>query len=65
LINLEPRPIIEEKTPNINIITRGGTRTCVDVDNSTQSNIHKVVPEDVRYDPLTQKQFLKDDVEIF
>jgi hypothetical protein len=61
----EPRPVTEEKAPNINIITRGGTRTGVDVDNSTQRKIHKVVPEDVKYDPLVQKQFFKDVVEIF
>jgi hypothetical protein len=44
LINSEPQPVIEEKAPNINIITRGGTRIGVDVDNSTQSKIHKVIP---------------------
>jgi hypothetical protein len=36
LINYDSRPVTEEKEPNINIITRGGTRTGVDVENSTQ-----------------------------
>lgn len=59
MINSEPRPVTEEKVPNINIITRGGTRTGVDVDNSTQSKIRKVVLKVVRYGPLVQNQFLR------
>jgi hypothetical protein len=55
LINSEPRLVIEEKEPNINIITRGGTRIGVDVDNSTQTKISKELLEDVTYDPLVQK----------
>jgi hypothetical protein len=54
-INYEPQPITEEKEPNINTITRGGTKTGVDVDKSTQRNICKLVPEDVKYDPLVKK----------
>jgi hypothetical protein len=65
LINSKPQPVTEEKVPNINIITRGGTRTSVDVDNLNQSKIQKVVPEDIGYDPLVQKYFFKDVVEIF
>jgi hypothetical protein len=65
LINSEPRPVIEENTPNINIITIGGIRTGVDVYKLTQSKIHKMIPEDVRYDSLVHKQYIKDIVDIF
>jgi hypothetical protein len=65
LINSKPQLGTEENVPNINIITRGGTRTGVDVVNSTQRNICKVVLEDVAYDPLVKKYFFKDVVEMF
>jgi len=52
LINYEPRPITEEQEPNINIITRGKTRTGVDVDNPNQSKIQKEVSVDTKYDPI-------------
>ena len=39
LINFEPRPIVEGKEPNINIITRGGTGTGVDVYIPNQSKV--------------------------
>jgi hypothetical protein len=50
LINYESMPITEGKDPNINIITRGGTRTSVDVDNPNQSKIQKAVSMDDKYD---------------
>jgi hypothetical protein len=65
LINLELQPSVEEKAPIINIITRGGTRVGVDVDNSTQRNICKPVPKDFTYEPLLEKKFFNDIVEIF
>jgi len=65
LINFEPQPITKEKEPNINIINRGGTRTGVDVDNPTQSKIHKVVSVDAKYDPIRQSEFFQNAVEMF
>jgi hypothetical protein len=55
LINSETQPVTKEKEPNIDIITRGGKRSGVDVDNTTQINIHKMISEDVTYDPLVKK----------
>jgi len=65
LINFEPQPINQEKEPNINIITRGGTRNGVDVDNPTQSKIQKVVLVDAKYDPIRHNEFFQNAVEIF
>jgi hypothetical protein len=65
LINFEPRPVTEEKVPNINIITRGGTRTGADLDNPNQSKIQKVVLVDAKYDPLRKKEFFQNVVEMF
>jgi hypothetical protein len=65
LINFEPQPITEEKEPKINIITRGGTRIGVDIDNPNQSKIQKVVPVDVKYDPLRKNKFFHNNVEMF
>ena len=38
-INYEPRPITEEKEPNINIINRGGISAGVDVDNPCRCQV--------------------------
>jgi hypothetical protein len=46
LIKFEPRPILEGKDPNINIITREGIKIGVNEDNPNQSNIQKEVPID-------------------
>jgi hypothetical protein len=43
---------LKNKETNINIITRGGTRTGVDVENPNQSKIQKEVPVDTKYDPI-------------
>jgi hypothetical protein len=54
---------IQGQLPNINIITHGGGKTGADADN--QPNIYKIVPKDDRYDPVKQKLFLKNEIEIF
>jgi len=59
LINYEPQPITEEKDPNINMITRRGTRTGDDLDNPNQIKIQKVVSVDVKYDPRKKNEFFQ------
>ena len=39
--------------------------TSVNVDNLTQSKIHKVVPQDVKYDPIAQKKLFNNVAEMF
>jgi hypothetical protein len=39
--------------------------TSVNVDKLTQSKIHKVVPQDVKYDPIAQKKLFKDVAKMF
>jgi hypothetical protein len=63
LIILELKREIKGQLPNINIITRGGVNTRADV--GDQSKIQKAIPKDVRYDPVKQKLFLKNSIEIF
>jgi hypothetical protein len=65
LINYEPRFVAEGKEPNINIVTRGGTKTGVDIESPHQIKIQKVVPENTKYDPVRKKGFFKDAVEMF
>jgi hypothetical protein len=59
LINSETQTIIEENEPNIDIITKGGIRNGVDVDNPNKSNIYKEVLEDVTYNPPGPKPVLQ------
>jgi hypothetical protein len=54
---------IKENLPKINIITCGGTK--IRVDANSQSKIQKASPKDDKYDPLKQKLFFKDAIEIF
>jgi hypothetical protein len=63
LISSELKRGIEGQLPKINIITHGGAKTGADADN--QPKIQKVVPKDDRYDPVKQKLFLKNAIEIF
>jgi hypothetical protein len=58
LINSNPQHVIEEKAPNINIITKGGTKTSVDLENANESKIYKVVSMDSKYDPLRKKRVI-------
>jgi hypothetical protein len=54
---------LKGQLPKINIVTHGGAKTGVDAD--SQPKIQKVVPKDDRYDPVKQKLFLKNEIEIF
>jgi hypothetical protein len=54
---------VEGRLPKVDIITHGGEKTREDEDN--QPKIHKASPKDDMYDPLKQKIFFKDAVEIF
>jgi hypothetical protein len=49
--------------PNINIINRGGVKTGADVDNMPK--IQKEACKEYRYEPLKQKIFFKNSIEVF
>jgi hypothetical protein len=63
LISLEIKRISKGQFPNLNIVTRGGAKKRVDVD--TLPQIQKETPKGDRYDPLKQKLFFKDAIEVF
>jgi hypothetical protein len=58
LINSEPRPIVEERQSNIHVITRGGTKTGVDVEHINRAQIQKVVPKPP-YDLYNKRNFFR------
>jgi hypothetical protein len=62
-IGIELRREFKGKIPKINIITHGGAKTGADADNHPK--IQKASPKDDMYDPLKQKLFFKDAIEIF
>jgi hypothetical protein len=63
LISSEIKRISKGQFPNLNIVTRGGAKTGVDVD--TLPQIQKATPKGDRYDPLKKKLFFKDAIEVF
>jgi hypothetical protein len=63
LINSEIKRVIIGKFPNLNIVTQGGAKTGVDVDNLPQ--IQKETPKEDRHDPIKQKLFFKNSIEVF
>jgi hypothetical protein len=63
LISSEIKRISKGQFPNLNIVTRGGAKTGADVD--TLPQIQKETPKGDRYDPLKQKLFFKDAIEVF
>jgi len=65
LINSESRPIVEGRTPNIKIVTIGGTKNSVDIANPHHVEIQKAIFENTKYEPIMQKEFFKDTVEMF
>ena len=54
---------IKGQFPNLNIITWGGEKIGADAD--TLPQIQKATPKYSRYDPLKQKLFFKDAIEVF
>jgi hypothetical protein len=54
---------IEGQLTNINIIIHGGAKIGADAD--SQPEIQKIIPKDDRYDPVKQKLFFKNSIEIF
>jgi hypothetical protein len=63
LISLEIKRVIKGRLDNLNIITRGGSKTGADDD--TPPQIQKETPKEDRYDPLKHKMFLKYAIEVF
>jgi hypothetical protein len=55
----------ERDGPNINIITKGGTKTGVDAESPHEIKICKVVPEDTKYEPTRKKELFKCEIEMF
>jgi hypothetical protein len=54
---------IEGQLPNINIISHEGEKTGADA--NKQPKIKKAIPKDDMFDPLKQKLFFKNEIEIF
>jgi hypothetical protein len=52
MINFEPRYVADGKEININIVTRGGTNTGVDIESPHQIKIQKAVPANIKYDQI-------------
>jgi hypothetical protein len=62
-IGYEHRREVKGKIPKVDIITHGGGKTGKDAD--SQPKIQKASVKDDMYDPLKQKLFFKDALEIF
>jgi hypothetical protein len=62
LISSEIKTVIRGQLPTLNIVTQGGEKTGVDVDNIPQ--IQKATPKEDIYDPLKQKLLFKNEIEV-
>jgi hypothetical protein len=56
---------LKKKSPILTLLLEEEQGLGVDVDNPNQSKIQKVIPEDAKYDPIRQKEFFKNAVEMF
>jgi hypothetical protein len=63
LISSKINRFIRGQIPNLNIVTRGGGKTGVDIDNLPQ--IQKATLKEDMYDPMKQKLFFKNAIEEF